>query len=94
MPTDLYCLEGKNLRLISKDVVNFDMGSGFIAYTKDDGVYAYRFRDNTNYKLNSDISRAYLCSAEGNMVCFMDVTGGFDDTVNTIKYLEVKFPDA
>ena len=94
MPTDLYMLDGKTPKLIANNVVNFDMGDGFIAYTRDDAVYAYHFADKTDYKLNSDISRAYLCSAEGDMVCFMDVTGGFDDTVNTIKYLEVTFPHA
>ncbi len=93
MPTDLYVLEGVTPRLLVSDVVNFDMGDGYAAYTKDDAVYAYCFRDKTHYKLNSDISRAYLCCAEGSMVCFMDVTGGFNDTVNAIKYLEVSFPN-
>lgn len=93
MPTDLYCLEGITPKLLASDVVNFRMGDGFAAYTKDDAVYAYSFREKTHYKLNSDISRAYLCSADGNKVCFMDVTGGFDDTVNAIKYLEVNFPN-
>ena len=93
MPTDLYLLDGEIPDLIAEDAANFEMGNGFIAYTKDDAVYAYSLRERIHYKVNSDISRAYLASANGDRICFMDVTGGFDDNVNTIKYIKVDIAD-
>ncbi len=89
--TSLYLLDGTASVLIADEVLNFEIQNGYIAYTRNQEVYAYSLDKKQHYRLNSDISRALLASANGSTVCFFDITGGYDDPVNILKYLKVSF---
>ena len=91
-PTDLYLMERPNEKadLIMKNVTNYAMGDGFIAYTRNDAVYAYRFADKHSYRLNTTVSRGLLAGVNGDAVFWYDITGGGND-VDVVKYAKVVF---
>lgn len=91
-PTDLYLMdrtEGKASLLI-KSVTNFGMGDGFVTYTKDNAIYAYRFIDKQTYRLSTTVSRGLLAGTNGQNVFWYDITGGGSD-VDVVKYAKVVF---
>jgi len=88
-PRDIYLFEkGGAPERIETDVVNFDMGEGFLAYTKGNSIYIYMFATGQKYRLNTEMSRGMLSSVCGDTVCWYDVTGGPAD-VDVVKYAKV-----
>ncbi|MBQ9942209.1 MAG: hypothetical protein IJP03_04285 [Christensenellaceae bacterium] len=88
-PKDIYLMKGGETPiLVESDVTNFDMGRDFLAYTKDNNIYVYRFSSGQKYRLNSQVSRGRLASVNGNTVVWYDVTGGSAD-VDIVKYAKV-----
>lgn len=88
-PTDLYL--SKNLEMpnvIAKNVTNFDVGDGFIAYTMQGNLYVYMLETSETKQLNSLVSHALLSNIDGTTVCWYDVTGGFGK-LDIIKYAEI-----
>ncbi len=75
--------------LLVEDVVNFAIGDGFLAYTKEDNVYVYVFEKAKTYRLNTDISKGLLSGADGRNVCWYDVTNKKD--VDIVKYAVVEW---
>ncbi len=59
---------------IAEGVLNYCMGDGFVAYTKDEAVYIYYFADGSTGRLSPDGRRALLSSASGKDVVWYDVT--------------------
>ena len=74
---------------IAQGILNYDVGDGYVVYTKDEGIYIYYFADGSSGMLSSDTTRAILASANGKDVVWYDVTGGFDDMVNSIMKISV-----
>ncbi len=90
-PRDIYLFEnGDTPKKIESDVVDFDMGKGFLAYTKENNIYIYVFANGQKYRLNTGISRGMLASVSGNRVCWYDVTGGTSD-VDVVKYAKASW---
>ena len=73
--------------LLVEDVANYEMGEGFLAYTKESNIYIYVFSTGKTYRLNSDVSKGLLASVAGKYVCWYDVTSQGD--VDIVKYAVV-----
>ena len=74
--------------MIEEDVLNYDIGEGFVAFTKDDAVYIYIIENGRKARLSSDKTRGLLASVNKNEVCWYDVTGGYDE-IDVVKYAKV-----
>ena len=89
-PDDLYISEnGETPYLLESDVTNMQVGEGFVAYTKDDVIYAYVFQTGRRYKLSKDISKGLLQMVNGSIVLWYDVTSYLD--VDAIKYMDFRW---
>ena len=87
---DIYLSEnGAQPQLLVSDVTNMKMGDGFLAYTKEDAIYAYVFETGKNYRLNTTVSKGLLASVCGKSVCWYDVTS-YDD-VDVVKYADMEW---
>lgn len=75
--------------VIAQGVLNYKVGDGFVAYTKDEGIYIYYFEDASTGRLSSDNTRALLSSANGKDVVWYDVTDGLGAAANVIIHTEV-----
>ncbi|MGI6665224.1 MAG: hypothetical protein ACOX3W_07425 [Christensenellaceae bacterium] len=87
---DIYICEltgGDTPYLLMEDVVNYEVGDGFLAYTKNDAVYIYKFATAKTYRLNTSVSKGLLASVMGKHVCWYDVTSPGD--VDVVKYVVV-----
>jgi hypothetical protein len=73
---------------IATDVLNYDLGDGYLVYTLDQAVYIYYFSDGSSGQLSSTTSRAVLGSANGKEVVWYDVTDGLD-SANVIMQIAV-----
>lgn len=89
-PDDVYLSEnGAQPQLLASDVTNLRMGDGFLAYTKEDAVYAYVFETGKSYRMNTTVSKALLASVCGRSVCWYDVTSYSD--VDIVKYADMEW---
>jgi len=61
---------------IAEDVLNYDLGTNFVAYTKDDKIHVCFTDQQKTLVLTSDISKNQLVSVNGNMITYYDVTDG------------------
>ncbi len=59
---------------IAEGVVNYAVGDGYVAYTKDEGIYLYYFADKSTGRLTSESTRSFLASANGKDVVWYDIT--------------------
>ncbi|MDD5016621.1 MAG: hypothetical protein PHO15_00810 [Eubacteriales bacterium] len=75
--------------VIAEGVLNYDVGDGYVAYTKDDAVYIYYFADGSSGRLSSETTRARLANANGKDVVWYDITGNIDDTTTIIMHIQV-----
>lgn len=86
---DLYVSEDGALpELVADQVVNYAMGQGFLAYTKEDAVYIYSLENKSHIRLNTDISRGIVSSVNGTQVLWYDVTGGYNE-IDVVKYADL-----
>lgn len=60
--------------MIAENVLNYCMGDGFVAYTKDDVVYVYYFKDGSAGRVSAPSTRALLSSANGKDIVWYDIT--------------------
>ena len=88
-PTDLYVMSGDDAILIASDVLNFDMCDAGVVYSKDECVYLYMSATKQSMRLNTNISRAYLAEADGDNICWYDITGGYNDSADIVRYIKV-----
>ena len=60
--------------VIAENIINYSVGDGFVAYTKDEAVYIYYFADKSSGRLTADSTRALLTSVCGKNVVWYDIT--------------------
>lgn len=75
--------------MITQGVLNYDVGDGYVVYTKDDAIYIYYFADGSTGRLSSSSTRGILSSANGKDVVWYDITDGFDSGINVIQHITV-----
>ena len=66
--------------------MQFGMGNKFIAYSKDETIYLYRFDNKKTYKLSGEYEKAQFMGVCDGKVIWMDVTSRERDI---LKYSEV-----
>lgn len=88
---DLYVDKGKNTPvLIENDIVNFDMGEGYIAYTKAQSIYIYLIETGSKFRISPQDAKALLAGVNGSELCWYDVTAGYDSP-SRVKYAKVSW---
>lgn len=75
--------------VLATDVLNYDVGDGYLVYTLDQAIYIYYFADGSTTRLSSDTTDAMLGSANGKDVIWYDITEGLDSTPNVIMHMIV-----
>ena len=73
--------------MIAESVLNYCVGDGYVAYTKDDAVYIYYFADGSTGKLSKDSTKALLSSANGKDVVWYDITD--IEAANVVIHIQV-----
>ena len=71
---------------IAKGVLNYCIGDGFAAYTKDNTVYVYNFADGSTRPLSGETIRALLAGAYGKDIIWYDITDGISDTPDVLMH--------
>ncbi len=74
----MLCINGDMPQIIDKGVLNYDIGDGFVAYTKDESVYIYFIEDEFKATLNDQKLRGILASVWAKMVVWYDITDGLN----------------
>lgn len=74
---------------IATGVLNYSIGDGFAAYTKDSVVYVYFFSDGSTSTLSEATTRALLCSVSGKDVIWYDITDGTSDVPDSIIHIQI-----
>lgn len=86
---ELYVLkDGEGEVKIAENVTNYQMGDGFVAFTKDDMLYLYYIDAGTYAVATKDNTKVLLASVNGRYVCFYDVAAGMLG-LDVVKYFEV-----
>jgi hypothetical protein len=60
--------------VLAENIVNFDVGDGYVVYTKDEAVFIYYFADQSSGKLTDGSKRVLLVGACGKNVAWYDIT--------------------
>lgn len=76
-------------KVIEQGVLNYKVGDGYVAYTKDEGVFIYYFKDGSKGRLSSDSTKAMLWSANGKNVIWYDISDGLDAAANVVLHIKV-----
>ena len=86
--TQLYGMNGFGGEpfLIDSGVVEFGLGSDFVAYSRDEGIYVYMFNSGSIYRLTQDYEQAMFLGVSDDHVMWMDVTSRERDIV---KFIEI-----
>ncbi len=61
---------------IADHVLNYELGDGFVAYTKDEKVSICFTTEQNAYQLTSDITKSLLASVNQNAITYYDITDG------------------
>jgi hypothetical protein len=77
---------------IATDVLNYDVGNGYLVYTLDQAIYIYYFTDESTGRLSSDATDAILGSANGSEVVWYDITEGLKSTPHVLMHITVPAP--
>ena len=85
--TDLYGMQGfgGTPSLIDSGVVEFGLGSDFVAYSRNEDIYIYMFDNRSIYRLTQDYEQAMFLGVSDDHVIWMDVTSRERDIVKFIK---------
>jgi hypothetical protein len=73
---------------IAKDVLNYRIGDGFVAYTKGDAVNVYYFKDASAGKLSSETTKAILAGVNGKDVIWYDITDAGADIGDVLWHIQ------
>ena len=86
--TQLYGMNGFGGEpfLIDSGVVEFGLGSDFVAYSRDEGIYVYMFNGGSIYRLTQDYEQAMFLGVSDDHVMWMDITSRERDIV---KFIEI-----
>lgn len=84
----LYCLAPGSIEptVVAEGVVQFGMDDEFLAYSKNETIYLYRFDNKKIYKLSGEYEKAQFMGVSDGRVIWMDVTSRERDI---LKYAEV-----
>ena len=66
---------------IAEGVVEFGLGSHFVAYSKDEAIWVYMFDNQRTYRISSDQEQAQFLGVSDDKVMWMDVTTRARDIV-------------
>lgn len=81
-----YCKNNGTAMRIDSGVVEFGLGDGFIAYSKDQAIYVYIFDNEKTYRLSQEHESAMLLGVSDGKVIWMDVTSRERDI---LKFAEI-----
>lgn len=85
----LYMIKGEEEpKKIATNVINFALGSGYVAYTEEEAVHLYFYVSGKKASMNSKNSRGILSSAYDDMICWYDITDGFFER-DVVKYASI-----
>lgn len=76
-----YCINGGTAQMIAGNVVQCGLGDGFVAYSKEDAIYAFVFDNKQTYRITSTNEVAMFLGVSENYVTWMDVTSRERDIV-------------
>ncbi len=74
---------------ITKNVLNYFVGDGYVAYTQDDKINIYYFKDGSSGLLSPENTRAFLTSANGKEVIWYDITDSDSGTGDIVMHIVV-----
>lgn len=86
--TQLYAMTGFGGTpfLVDSGVVEFGLGSDFIAYSRNESIYVYMFDSDSIYRLTQDYEQAMFLGVSDDHIMWMDVTSRERDIV---KFIEI-----
>lgn len=70
-------VNGETPKVVDKGVLNYELGSNYVVYTKDDSVYIYFYKDGSKSTFNSKNLKGYLACASDKTIVWYDITDGF-----------------
>lgn len=76
-----YSKNGDQPTKIASGVVQFGMWDTFIAYSKDEVIYAYRFDNGKTYRISAEYEAAQFLGVSDSCVIWMDVTSRERDII-------------
>lgn len=76
-----YSKDGGKPVKIASGVVEFGMGETFIAYCKDEAIYAYRFDNGKTYRISAEYEKTQFLGVSDSCVIWMDVTSRERDII-------------
>lgn len=86
---ELYVLkDGEGEVKIAENVTNYQMGDGFVAFTKDDILHLYYIDEGRYAVATKNNTKVLLASVNGKYVCYYDVAAGMLG-LDVVKYFEV-----
>lgn len=74
---------------IAKNVLYYCVSDGYVAYTKDDKINIYYFRDGSSGVLSPENTRALVTSANGKDVIWYDITDSNSDAGDIVMHIQV-----
>ncbi|MDL2238372.1 hypothetical protein LJC56_11215 [Christensenellaceae bacterium OttesenSCG-928-K19] len=74
---------------IAENVLNYDLGDNFVAYTKDDTIYISYTNQQKTVAITTEITKNLLVSVTGNGITYYDITDGIL-TDEVVMYTFVK----
>jgi len=66
---------------IASGVVEFGMADSFIAYCRDEAIYAYRFDNGQTYRISAEYEKTQFLGVSDSCVIWMDVTSRERDII-------------
>lgn len=80
--TNLYFQKnGGTPALIASGVVQFGLGQDFVAFSKEEAIWLYRFDNQKTYQLSGTYEKAMFLGVSDNRVIWMDVTSRERDII-------------
>lgn len=76
-----YSYNGSAPILIDEGVVEFGLGSHFIAYSKNESIWVYMFDSNKSYRVSPEHELSQFLGVSDDKVCWMDVTSRERDII-------------
>lgn len=74
---------------ITKNVLNYCVGDGYVVYTQDDKINIYYFKDGSTGLLSPENTRALLSSASGKDVIWYDITDSSSGAGDIVMHIVV-----
>lgn len=83
---NLYVSDGINAPVaIASGVIEFGIGSNFIAYGKDNAIYVYLFETGSSYRITPERETTQFLGVSDDLIMWMDVTSRERDIIRYIR---------